>query len=42
MDREEGKELGLVDEFGSMKHVAKYVVKAEKIIDFTRQKYLGG
>ena len=34
-----GKELGLVDELGSIEHVAKYVVKAEKIVDFTRQKY---
>ena len=31
-----GKELGLVDELGSIEHVAKYVVKAEKIVDFTR------
>ena len=34
-----GKELGLVDELGSIDHVAKYVIKAEKIVDFTRQKY---
>ena len=34
-----GKELGLVDELGSIEHVAKYVIKAEKIVDFTRQKY---
>ena len=34
-----GIELGLVDELGSIDHVAKNVVKAEDIVDFTRQKY---
>ena len=34
-----GIELGVVDELGSIEHVAKYVVKSEKIVDFTRQRY---
>jgi protease-4 len=32
---EQGLELGLIDELGSSGHVAREVIKAEKIVDFT-------
>lgn len=34
---EKSVELGLADEFGSLDHVAREVVKAEAIVDFTRE-----
>ena len=34
---EEGKELGLVDGFGSASYVAREIIKEEKIVDYTPQ-----
>ncbi len=34
---EKSVELGLADEFGSLDHVAREVVKAESVVDFTRE-----
>jgi protease-4 len=36
---ERGLELGLIDEFGSSGYVAREVIKAEKIVDFTPKDY---
>jgi protease-4 len=35
---EKARQLGLVDEFGSAGYVAREVIKAEEIVDFTREK----
>ena len=37
---EKAKNLGLIDEFGSAGYVAREVIKAEDIVDFTSKKDL--